>query len=75
MVTNLMPLAKIRGDRSTYTNIKISVEGARAKIKADRYSVIKCYTDTGYYMIVERQPDERYLIVEEYLETQPQSDC
>lgn len=75
LIKRVMPLAKMKGDRSTYTNIKISFNGAKAKIKADRYSVSKCYTDTGYYMILERQTDGRYMIIEEYTETQPQSDC
>lgn len=75
LVTKVMPLAKLKGDRSTYANIEVSVDGAKAKIKADRYSVPKCYTDKGYYMVVEREADGRYLIVEEYTETQPQSNC
>ncbi len=75
LVTKVMPLAKLKGDRSTYANIEVAVDGARAKIKADRYSVLKCYTDKGYYMLVEREADGRYVIVEEYTETQPQSNC
>ena len=45
------------------------------RIKADRYSMRKCYWDRGYYMLISRQLDGRMKIVEEYLETQPQSDC
>lgn len=70
-----MPLARAQGDRSTYDNIEVSVAGSLARIKADRYSVRKCYTDRGWYLIVERQEDGRYLIIEEFSETQPQSSC
>ncbi len=75
LIGKVMPLAKARGDRNTFTGITISIDGIRAKIKADRYSILKCYTDKGYYMIVEQQSEGKYLIVEEYMETQPGSDC
>ncbi len=75
LVSSAMPLAKAQGDRSTFTDVTISLQGTRARIDAERYSVLKCYVDSGYYMVIERQPDGTYLIVKEYLETQPQSDC
>jgi hypothetical protein len=75
LLMKVMPLAKAQADRSTFSNIEVSTTGGRTKIEADRYSVRKCYTDTGYYMLIERQPDGGYLIVEEYSETQPQSNC
>jgi len=75
LLVKAMPLARAQADRSTFSDVEVSVTGTRAKIKANRYAVRKCYTDTGYYMVVERQPDGAYLIVEEYSETQPQSDC
>jgi len=75
LLKKVMPLAKAQGDRSRFSNIRVSTADARATIKADRYSVRKCYTDTGYYMLVERQPSGAYLIVEEYSETQPKSSC
>ena len=75
LITKVMPVAKARGDKSTFSHIIISIDGKQAKIKANRYSNIKCYTDTGYFMIIERQSDGKYKIVEEYMETQPNSDC
>ena len=75
LITKVMPVAKARGDKSTFSRIIISIDGKQAKIKANRYSNIKCYTDTGYFMIIERQPDSKYKIVEEYMESQPNSDC
>ena len=75
LVRKVMPMAKAKGDVSTFSEIYVSIDGKRAKIKANRYSNLRCYTDTGYYMIIERQPDGEYKIVREYTETQPNSDC
>ena len=75
LLVKAMPLAKAQADRSTYSNVEVSVTGPKAKIKANRYSVGKCYTDTEYFMVIERQSSGAYLIVEEYSETQPQANC
>ncbi len=75
LIEKSMPLGKARGDISKFSNIKITLDGTKAKIKADRYSELKCYVDSGYYMVIERDKSGNYLIVEEYMETQPQSDC
>ena len=75
LLVKTMPLAKAQADRSTYSNVEVSVTGPKAKIKANRYSVGKCYTDTEYFMVIERQSSGAYLIVEEYSETQPQANC
>lgn len=70
-----LPLAKAQGDKSTFSEVTITDEKVGFKIKANRYSERKCYTDTGYYMIVQPKEDGRLEIIEEYMETQPQSDC
>ena len=75
LLVKTMPLAKAQADRSTYSNVEVSVTGPKAKIKANRYSVGKCYTDTEYFMVIERQSSGAYLIVKEYSETQPQANC
>jgi len=75
LATKLMPMAKAQNDKSTYSKAVITKQGDGYKIKADRYSVRKCYTDTGYYMIVEPESNGKLLIVEEYIETQAQSGC
>jgi len=75
IVTKVMPVAKAKGDKSTFSQITISINGKRAKIKANRFSNLKCYTDKGYFMIIELQPDNKYQIIEEYMESQPNSDC
>jgi hypothetical protein len=70
-----MPLGKAKGDISKYKNIEVQENGNKIKIEANRYSVLKCYTDTGYYMIIEKSKNDKYYIVEEYMETQPESNC
>lgn len=75
LLVKVMPLAKQRGDISKYDNVAFSVNGNKIKIKADRYSLLKCYTDKGYYMVIEQDGKKDFKIIEEYMETQPQSDC
>lgn len=75
LIAKVLPLAKAQEDRSSYSNIEVEIRADQAKISADRYSERKCYRDTGYYMILQRQSSGNYLIVEEYSETQPQSSC
>ena len=75
LLVKVMPRAKQRGDISKFSNLKFYSDGNKLKIKADRYSVLKCYTDKGYYMVIERDEKYGFRIVEEYMETQPQSDC
>ncbi len=75
LVKKSMPLGKARGDISKFSDIKIFLNNTNVTIKANRYSVLKCYTDKGYYMVIEKDSTGKYQIVEEYMETQPQSDC
>ncbi len=74
LLVQAMPLAKKRGDRCEYKNISYAINGSTVKIKADRYSLLKCYTDKEYYMVIRKDKDG-FQIIEEYSETQPQSDC
>ena len=75
LLVDVIPLAKQKGDINEFSKIAITIDGVKAKIKADRYSVLKCYTDEGYYMVIKRGTKGKYKIIEEYMETQPQSDC
>ena len=75
MIRTAMPLARTLGDRSDFNNIRVERAGEAMRITADRYSVRKCYWDRGYSMLIGRQLNGGMKIVEEYLETQPQSDC
>ena len=75
LITRVMPMAKEQNDKSSFINISVSKQGDGYKIKADRYSELKCYTDRGYYMVLEPSMTGKLLIVEEYMETQPQTNC
>lgn len=75
LITKVMPLAKAQDDKSTYSNMEITDFEGGFKIKADRFSVRKCYTDTGYYMVVKSIGDGSLKILEEYMETKPSSNC
>ena len=74
LIEKAMAVAKKRGDISEFKNATFSINNSEAKIKAARYSSLKCYTDTGYYMVI-RKDNSGLKIIEEYFETQPQSDC
>lgn len=74
-VQKIMPLAKANNDKNTFSEIRISKVEGGYKVKAKRYSDSKCYTDTGYYMILKRQDDGGLAIFEEYMETKPLSNC
>jgi hypothetical protein len=75
LVIQIMPLAKAQNDKSTFSNIRFTEINGGYKIKADRYSVRKCYTDTGYYMIVKPSENGNLKIIEEYMETKPLPNC
>lgn len=75
LVRKVMPLARVKNDKSTYTNVKFVPLGNQVKISADRYAVRKCYTDPAYYLVIEKRPDNSYTVVEEYFETEPKPDC
>jgi hypothetical protein len=75
IIVKAMPLAEKRGDISKYKRIKISEKDGKIKIKANRYSLLKCFTDKGYYMVIARDENNEFQIIEEYVETQQKSDC
>ncbi len=75
LIIKAMPLAKKINDKSTFSNIIFSKKGNSFKIKADRYSESKCYLDKGYFMVIEPNNNGKLVIIEEYMETQPQSSC
>ena len=75
LVSKTIDLAKSQNDRSTMSNVKISKQGTGFKIKADRYSHKKCYTDKDYYLVIEPDLNGSYVIIEEFTATQPNSNC
>ena len=74
LLEKVMPIAKKKGDISKYKNATFSQDDSKVTIRADRYSKLKCYTDKSYYMVI-RKGKGGFKIIEEYSETQPQSDC
>ena len=52
LIKKAMPIAKKRGDISNFDKIVFSVFEDKVKIKANRYSALKCYKDDGYYMVI-----------------------
>ena len=69
LVRQVMPIAKERGDRSTFSKIQFLVEGNRVRIKAIRYSELKEYA-SPYSMLVGTE-NGKWLIFEEITETKP----
>ena len=74
LIQKAMPLAKAQGDRGEFKNVRLEAIGDDIRVRADRYSVRKCYWDRGYYMVVRRTTADLQ-IVEEYSETEPESAC
>lgn len=75
LIQKVMPLAKAQNDKSTFSNVVIAENDGGFKIKADRYSVRKCYTDSGYYMVARMNEKGSLEIVKEYMETKPLPSC
>jgi hypothetical protein len=75
MVRAAMPVARARGDRSEFRNVRMEPAGEQVRVRAERYAVVKCYWDRAYSMLIGRGPDGGLRIVAEHFETQPGSDC
>jgi hypothetical protein len=75
MIIDSMGIAKQRGDKSEFNDIKITTDNNQAKITAKRYSTIKCFNDTRYYMIVGSGSNGDLQIIEEFAESPMQSEC
>ena len=66
LIRSAMPLARQRGDRDRYSDVSVSAEGARARIRCTRYNELKRYA-TPYELVLERSGDS-WQIIEEYSE-------
>ncbi len=75
MLIDTMELGKQRGDRSEFSDIKVLVQNNRAKVTANRYSTIKCFNDSRYYMTIEKGNNKELKIIEEFMESPLQSSC
>lgn len=65
-----MPVAKARGDYSTYTNITATPEGKGVRIKATRFSEIKHY-ESPLSMLLQKTANGEWTITEEISQSQP----
>jgi hypothetical protein len=70
LLRQAMPLAKSRGDRSTYSKCGYKAEGANVRISCSRYSELKKYT-TPYTLLVGPGRTGRWQILEELSESRP----
>jgi len=70
-----MERAKQMGDRSEYSDIDFNVSGDKAKITATKYSIVNCFHDDRFYMVVKSTIDDKLQIVEQFMETPVQSSC
>ncbi len=65
-----MPLAKERGDYSTYSDISFKLEGANVRVTATRFSVLKKYK-SPLSLLVGPTPAGDWRILEELSESRP----
>ena len=70
LITAAMPLAKARGDTSTYSDIKYTGEGERVRITCTRFSELKKYS-SPLSLLVGPDKNGKWLIFEETSESQP----
>lgn len=74
LAIQVMPLAKKRGDTSTFEDVKVFAQGDGFRVTATRTPAVKCVPDTNYHLDVVRL-DNSWLVVEEYAETVSLSQC
>ena len=74
LLVRFLPVAKKRGDISTFKDVKVFPHGDGFRISAVRTSAVKCVSDPNYHLDVVRM-EERWVIVEEYTETVSLSRC
>jgi hypothetical protein len=70
LVRSAMPLAKARGDVSTYSDVQFVAEGSSVRITAERYSELKKYT-SPVSILVGQCGDSGLAILEELSESRP----
>lgn len=70
LVRQAMPLAKLRGDTSTYSEVSFSKEGSKVRIRATRFSNLKKYS-SPISLLVASDDSGHMLIYEELSESRP----
>jgi len=69
LIRTAMPIAQSRGDRDSFSDVPISVEGKRARIRCTRYSELKRYSTP--YELVLQSTQGNWQIIEEYSQSRP----
>jgi hypothetical protein len=69
LLRQLMPVAKARGDRNTYSKVDYTPEGERVRINASRFSELQQRT-SPFSLLVGRSRSGNWLIYEEFSEAQ-----
>ncbi len=70
LIRTTTSLAKARGDRNTYSNVKYTQEGTKVRIRAKRYSEMKKYS-SPISMLVGANEKHSWQILEEITESIP----
>lgn len=70
LIRQAMPLARAKGDISSYSDITFKAEGSGVRIRAVRFSNLKKYT-SPISLLVAPNSDGQWLIREELSESQP----
>lgn len=70
LIRSVMPAAKARGDRNSYSDVKYTTESDGIRVSAKRYSELKKYT-SPLSILVKPTANGQWLIFEEMSESQP----
>jgi hypothetical protein len=70
LIRQAMPLARARGDRSTFSDVRYAAEGSRVRIRASRFSELKRYA-SPISLLVGPSASGTWLIYEEVSESRP----
>ena len=70
LIRKVMPLARARNDRNTYSKVTYVAEGPNVRIRGQRYSTLKKYT-SPFSLLVGPDAEGRWLILEEITESKP----
>jgi hypothetical protein len=70
LIRQAMPLARARGDRSTFSDVRYAAEGSRVRIRASRFSELKNYA-SPVSLLVGPSSSGTWLIYEEVSESRP----
>ena len=74
LIQKVMPIAKKRGDTSSYEDVKVAAHKDGYRVTAIRIPAIKCAPDPNYHLDAAKI-DGSWLIVDEYTETLSLSRC